>query len=42
MGFRRAHVVDVSPRRVVVEGFTRHGPDRVFFANVRGCPVIGR
>ncbi|OJF91828.1 hypothetical protein [Pararhizobium antarcticum] len=41
-GLRRAHVVDVSPRRVVVEG-RRHGDFRtVVFANVRGCPVIGR
>lgn len=42
MGFRRPHVIDVSPRRIVVEGFTRHGPDRIFFANVRGCPVMRR
>lgn len=42
MGLRRARVVDVSPRRVVVAGFHRHGRDRVVFANVRGCPVIRR
>jgi hypothetical protein len=42
MGFHRPHVIDVDPRRVVVEGFTHHGPDRIYFANVRGCPVIGR
>ncbi|WP_275783757.1 hypothetical protein [Pararhizobium gei] len=41
-GLRRARVVDVSPRRVVVEG-RRHGDYRnIVFANVRGCPVIGR
>ncbi|GAK69169.1 hypothetical protein [Agrobacterium rubi] len=42
MGLRRARVVDVSPRRVVVAGFDRQGRDRVVFANVRGCPVIRR
>ena len=40
MGLRRARVVDMSPRRVVVAGFDRHGRDRVVFANERGCPVI--
>ncbi|WP_349435039.1 hypothetical protein [Pararhizobium sp. A13] len=41
-GLRRAYVADVSWRRVVVEG-RRHGDyRRVVFANVRGCPVIGR
>ncbi len=41
-GLRRARVVDVSPRRVVVEG-RRHGDYRtVVFANARGCPIIGR
>ncbi|KVK50653.1 hypothetical protein BCY90_16630 [Agrobacterium deltaense] len=42
MGLRRARVVDVSPRRVVVAGFNRYGRDRVVFANERGCPVIRR
>lgn len=42
MGLRRARVVDVSPRRVVVAGYDRHGRDRVVFANERGCPVIRR
>jgi hypothetical protein len=37
-----ARVVDVSPRRVVVAGFDRHGRDRIVFANERGCPVIRR
>lgn len=41
-GLRRAQVVHVGQRRVVVEG-RRHGDYRqIVFANVRGCPVIGR
>ena len=41
-GLRRAQVVHMSPRRVVVEG-RRHGDYRqIVFANARGCPVIGR
>jgi hypothetical protein len=39
-GLRRAHVVDVSPRRITVEGFTRRGPDEMVFGNVRGCPIL--
>ncbi|MGE7368136.1 hypothetical protein ACQKKX_03570 [Neorhizobium sp. NPDC001467] len=42
MGLRRARVVDVSRRVVVVEGFDRRGRDRIVFANERGCPVIRR
>ncbi len=41
-GLRRARVVDVTPRRVVVNGFSRRGPDTIMFANVRGCPMMGR
>ncbi len=41
-GLRRARVVDVSPRRVVVEGMRRGNYRSIVFANVRGCPVIGR
>jgi hypothetical protein len=41
-GLRRAHVVDVTPRRVIVDGYGRHGPDTMVFANVRGCPLMGR
>lgn len=41
-GLRRARVVDVTPRRVVVNGFGRRGPDTIMFANVRGCPMMGR
>lgn len=41
-GLRRARVVDITPRRVVVEG-RRHGDfRRIVFANARGCPIIGR
>lgn len=42
MGLRRARVVDVNRRVVVVRGIDRRGPDRIFFANERGCPVIRR
>lgn len=41
-GLRRARVVDVSPRRVVVEGRRWGEYRRAVFANVRGCPYIGR
>lgn len=41
-GFRRARVVDITPRRVVVEGWTRRGADEISFGNVRGCPVLRR
>jgi hypothetical protein len=41
-GLRRARVVDVTPRRVIVNGFGRRGPDSMVFANVRGCPIMGR
>lgn len=40
-GLRRAQVVDVTPRRVVVEGFRRGGRlVTMSFANVRGCPPL--
>jgi hypothetical protein len=39
-GFRDAQVVRVTSRSVTVEGFTRSGPDRITFANRRGCPEI--
>ena len=41
-GLHRARVVDVTPRRVIVDGFGRRGPDTMMFANVRGCPMLGR
>src|SRR5690606_19130656 len=38
-GMRRARIADISPRRVVVEGF-RHGDyRRMIFLNDRGCPL---
>ncbi|MCZ7482457.1 MULTISPECIES: hypothetical protein [Rhizobium/Agrobacterium group] len=39
-GLRDPEVVRVTPGRVVVQGFTRRGPDRITFANERGCPEI--
>jgi hypothetical protein len=36
---RRARVVDMSPRRVVVEGFRRGDYSRMIFINDRGCPT---
>ncbi|MDX3926838.1 MAG: hypothetical protein QHC90_13670 [Shinella sp.] len=41
-GLRRARVVDVSPRRVVVDGRRFGDRVRMVFANVRGCPTIRR
>lgn len=41
MGLRRAEIVRSGRNRVVVEGFRRHRPVRVVFANDRDCPVIG-
>lgn len=38
-GMRRAQVVDISPRRVVVEGFRRGDYRRMVFINDRGCPI---
>lgn len=40
-GLRRAEVVRVTNRSVTVRGWTRGGPDRIIFANRRGCPEIG-
>ncbi|WHO72477.1 hypothetical protein [Rhizobium sp. BT03] len=39
-GLRRAQIVRMSPRSVVVQGMTRRGPERMIFANRRGCPEI--
>ncbi|MGZ2405784.1 hypothetical protein [Rhizobium ruizarguesonis] len=39
-GLRRAQIVRMSPRSVVVQGMTRRGPERMTFANQRGCPEI--
>jgi len=40
-GLRRPQIVRETSRRITVQGFTRSGrPDRISFANVRGCPEI--
>ena len=39
-GLRDPEVVRVSDRRVVVEGMTRRGPNRITFANEPGCPEM--
>lgn len=39
-GLRRAQIVRISTRSIVVEGMTRRGPERMVFANRRGCPEI--
>ncbi len=41
-GIHRAEIARITPRRVVVAGRTRHGMERMVFANVGGCPVIRR
>lgn len=41
-GLRRAHVVDISRHRVIVEGRKRGRFITVAFANDRGCPTLGR
>lgn len=41
-GMRRAEIVRVTPRVVVVRGRTPYGWDRLVFANVRGCPIVDR
>ena|ERR1700712_677481 len=39
-GFRRIDSVQSDGRRIVVRGWNDGGPDRMAFANRRGCPVI--
>jgi hypothetical protein len=41
-GMRYASIGNITPRRVVVEGRNRGGPDRIVFANLPGCPLIRR
>jgi hypothetical protein len=42
-GLRNVRVHNITPRRVVVSGRGyRGGWERMFFANVRGCPQIRR
>ncbi|WP_337269017.1 hypothetical protein [Oryzifoliimicrobium ureilyticus] len=39
-GFRRPEVVRITDRSVTVRGWTSDGPDRITFANRRGCPEL--
>jgi hypothetical protein len=39
-GYHHPRIVRVSDRRVVVEGMTNDGLDRISFANRPGCPEI--
>lgn len=39
-GIRRPQIDYVTPRKVVVSGWSSYGRQRITFANVRGCPVI--
>jgi len=39
-GLRDAEVTRVTRRSITVEGYTRRGPDRITFANERGCPEL--
>lgn len=39
-GLRDAEVTRVTRRSITVEGMTRRGPDRITFANERGCPEL--
>jgi hypothetical protein len=36
----RAQVLRISLRSIVVQGMTRRGPERMSFANRRGCPEL--
>ncbi|PZM14926.1 hypothetical protein [Rhizobium tubonense] len=37
-GFHHPRIVRATDRRIVVEGMTESGMDRISFANVPGCP----
>lgn len=40
-GLRRPQIIRETSRSITVQGFTRSGrPDRISFANVRGCPEM--
>jgi hypothetical protein len=39
-GYRHPRIVRVTDRRVVVEGMTEDGLDRISFANRPGCPEM--
>ncbi|CCF18953.1 conserved exported protein of unknown function [Pseudorhizobium banfieldiae] len=39
-GLRRAEVTRITRRTLTVQGMTRRGPERMVFANERGCPEL--
>lgn len=39
-GIRRPQIDYITPRKLVVSGWSSYGRERIIFANVRGCPVI--
>jgi hypothetical protein len=39
-GFRRIDSIQMNGRRIVVRGWNDGGPDRMSFANRRGCPAM--
>lgn len=39
-GLRRAEVMRITRRTLTVQGMTRRGPERMVFANERGCPEL--
>ncbi|CAD7033125.1 hypothetical protein REJC140_03145 [Pseudorhizobium endolithicum] len=39
-GLRRAEITRITRRTVTVRGMTRRGPERMVFANERGCPEL--
>jgi hypothetical protein len=41
-GMRYARIANITARRVIVEGRNRHGPERIVFANLPGCPLFHR
>lgn len=41
-GMRHAEISTITAHRVVVTGRNRHGPERMVFANLPGCPVLRR
>ena len=39
-GFRRIDSIQMNGRRIIVRGWNDGGPDRMAFANRRGCPAL--
>ncbi|MGY5811196.1 hypothetical protein ACXHXG_26275 [Rhizobium sp. LEGMi198b] len=39
-GFRRIDSIQSNGRRIIVRGWNDGGPDRMAFANRRGCPAL--